>query len=84
VIQRDPLHPTKDLFYNPGPGTYNPKKPVNKVMVGGIQRIKPNFGANAKRADLIGRDVAIMPFGDPTHKLSPSPDKYQTNPDSNK
>lgn len=53
-------------------------------MVGGVQRIKPNFGANSKRTDLIGRDVAIMPFGDPTHKMSPSPDKYQTNPESNK
>jgi hypothetical protein len=36
VITRDPLHPTKDLFFNPGPGAYNPAKPVNKVMVGGV------------------------------------------------
>ena len=78
------MHPTKDLFYNPGPGTYNPAKPVNKVMVGGLQRVKPNFGANAKRVDLIGRDVATMPFGDPTAKASSSPDKYQTNPESDK
>jgi hypothetical protein len=53
-------------------------------MVGGMQRVKPNFGANAKRVDLIGRDVATMPFGDPTSRASPSPDKYQINSESDK
>jgi hypothetical protein len=81
VILRDPLHPPKDAYYNPGPGAYNPKKPANKVMVGGGQRTRPNFGANARRNDLMKRNVAIMPYGDPTHLKGPSPVKYSQNPE---
>ena len=74
-IMRDPLHPCKDVYHNPGPGSYNPKKPENKMVIGS-QRAKPNFGSNAIRNDLIARDMAVAPYGDPTNRMSPSPDKY--------
>jgi hypothetical protein len=77
-IMRDPLHPCKDVYHNPGPGSYNPKKPENKMVIGS-QRAKPNFGSNAIRNDLIARDMAVAPYGDPTNRMSPSPDKYQQN-----
>ena len=78
TITRDPLHPTRDIYHNPGPGAYNPKKPEGKIILGS-QRAKPNFGSNAPRTDLIARDMAVAPFGDPTNRASPSPDKYQQN-----
>ena len=37
------------------------------------------FGSNAERNDLIRRNIAIMPYGDPTHLQSPSPDNYFAN-----
>ena len=74
-IKRDPLYPGKDKQNSPGPGSYNPKSPVNKIAQGS-QRKKPNFGSNAVRNDLIGRDNTHAPFTDPTHNKSPSPSLY--------
>ena len=44
-----------------------------------IGRQKQNFGANAPRDSLLNRNVAQNPFGDPTSRKSPSPQKYQQN-----
>ena len=70
-IQRDPLKPGKEKFLNPGPAAivydnnhiFNTKKKTQLVQV----RTDFNFGSSAERNDLIRRDVALMPFGDPTH-----------------
>jgi hypothetical protein len=58
------LHPNKEQYLNPGPAVYDPKKPDKDLLQG---RNFAQFGTNAERNDLIRRNVAIMPYGDPTH-----------------
>jgi hypothetical protein len=78
---RDPLKPSKDAELNPGPGHYNPVKPKNEII-----KNHPfnNFGSNAPRETLIGRDIMMNPFQDGSNKQNPSPVKYQINPEKKK
>jgi hypothetical protein len=60
----------------PGPTKYDPKQ-ISKALTQG--RNFAQFGSNAERNSLIKRDMATMPYGDPTYANSPSPDKYHMN-----
>jgi hypothetical protein len=75
-IPRDPLGPTKMQKITPGPTKYDPKQ-ISKALTQG--RNFAQFGSNAERNSLIKRDMATMPYGDPTYANSPSPDKYHIN-----
>jgi hypothetical protein len=75
-LPRDPLRPTREQHNSPGPAGYDPSKPQKDISQG---RNFAQFGSNAERNSLIRRNVAIMPYGDPTHLQSPSPNKYFVN-----
>lgn len=80
-IPRDPLGPSKLTQLIPGPTQYDPEKPQKALLQG---RNFAQFGTNAERNNLIKRDMARMPFADPTYANSPSPDKYHPNEVSEK
>jgi len=75
-LGRDPLAPSKDEFFNPGPGYYNPQKAAKQICFDKA-KVKTNFGTNAARESLFARNVMINPFKDNTNKINPSPQKYQ-------
>lgn len=70
---RDALMPSKDLQRAPGPGHYNPGMSTGLILKG---TNSAGFGGLAPRDTLLLRDVAVNPFKDPTHRKSPSPQKY--------
>ena len=72
-LPRDPLAPTKHQNSVPPPASYELDKPIGSPAV---SKAYANFGSTAKRDDLIRRDVAIMPFGDPTSLKGPAPVAY--------
>ena len=69
-VGRDPMAPSKEVLLKPGPGQYDPKKPVNKLIRG---KVKENFGTSAARDNLLFRDVAVAPFNNPSNMDNPSP-----------